>query len=136
MPFQFDEFDKFLEKCYFVKRPYSEKDLSDYLILRNTAYQRVAGINGALSHISHNKILLLRHLKRKFEIAFAQSESFNVRLVELFSVQIYCSVDVNFDPISRKPDYTLDQKLVVPSKSAKISAVKAGCFGKQDDVAV
>ena len=105
-----------LEKSDSFKWPYSKENLSNDLVLWNTANQGVAGIDRAFSHISYDKILLLWHLEGEFKITFSQCHLLYIRLIQLVAVQIYGAIGIDLDPVAGKTDHTLYQKLVSPCK--------------------
>ena len=104
-----------------VKRPDTKNDSADDLLRRDTADLAQAGIHRALPLISHYKIVLIRNLIRQLQIALAKAELFNIRLIELYSIDVDRSVLLQVEPIARPADDTLNKKLVIIIKSNHIT---------------
>jgi hypothetical protein len=81
-----------LELSYFIKRPNSDFKLAHDLLFRNTAYLTASRIHRNASVVSHYKDSFVRHLIGKFEVTFAVRFFTDIRLVNLFAVDLYRAV--------------------------------------------
>ena len=86
--------------------------------------------------VTQYEIPVFRHLIGKFDVAFAQSQFIYIWLIQRLAVHSDHTVLVQFDHITGQADDALEQKLVLPVKSAKVAGLHVAVLDQQNDVPV
>ena len=70
--------------------------------------------------VTQHKIAVFRHLIGELDVAFPQGKLVHVWLVQRLTVHSDNAVLIQRDHIARQADDTLEQKLVLPVKTAQV----------------
>ena len=86
--------------------------------------------------VAQHKITVFRHLIGELDVAFSQGKLVHVRLVQRLTVHGDNAVLIQRDHVARQADDTLEQKLVLPVKTAQVAGFHVAGLDQQNDVLV
>ena len=83
-----------------IERPYSEYNLSNYLLLCNASDRLVTRINRCFSVIYHHKHSSVRYLIRKLDIAVTYRRFIYIRFLQRLIVDIDNAFVIDINPFT------------------------------------
>ena len=78
--------------------------------------------------IAQDKILIVRHLIRQFDIALAVGRFHEIWLIQCFLIHIDGTIFIDIHPASRSGDHPLDQDLIILIESDNVALLEILAF--------